>query len=156
MPVLVRGAGASQVTARAFSTTVSDVVSKVTFVNYKGERHTLAGFHGQSLVEVCAYHGKPDLLEDDGAGGGNTSEIVHSDTWTESVYGEGATSAHSHVVIPPEWMGKIPAPTSNEAAILEASEDMGENSRLGAEIRLSKELDGLVVYIPDPYPCDIP
>ena len=47
------------------------------------------------LVEVCAQHGKEDLLEDAGSGGSNTSQIVRSDTWTEDVFGEGATSSQS-------------------------------------------------------------
>mmetsp|Transcript_8446 Transcript_8446/g.9945 ORF Transcript_8446/g.9945 Transcript_8446/m.9945 type:complete len:181 (-) Transcript_8446:1612-2154(-) len=94
---------------------VSDVIANVTFVNYKGERQTLAGLEGQSLVEVCSSHDKEEILEDDGAGGGMSSQIVQSETWTEDVYGEGATSNQSHVIIPPEWYAKLPEPTPQES-----------------------------------------
>mmetsp|Transcript_5005 Transcript_5005/g.6318 ORF Transcript_5005/g.6318 Transcript_5005/m.6318 type:complete len:181 (+) Transcript_5005:459-1001(+) len=135
---------------------VSDVIANVTFVNYKGERQTLAGLEGQSLVEVCSSHDKEEILEDDGAGGGMSSQIVQSETWTEDVYGEGATSNQSHVIIPPEWYAKLPEPTPQESDLLKDLDNRTPNSRLGSEIRLTKELDGLVVYVPDPYPCDMP
>mmetsp|Transcript_16003 Transcript_16003/g.18087 ORF Transcript_16003/g.18087 Transcript_16003/m.18087 type:complete len:178 (-) Transcript_16003:163-696(-) len=156
VPKSVRINGSSQVRCLSSTPLVSDITANVTFVNFKGERFTLTGLEGQSLVEVCASHDKESLLEDSGSGGGNQSQRVRSSTWTEDIYGEGATSNHSHVIIPPEWYTKLPEPTPQEAELLNLLDDISPNSRLGSEVRLTKELDGLLVYIPDPYPCDIP
>ena len=47
-------------------------------------------------------------------------------------------------------------PTDKELALLSELEERTENSRLGCEIVLSKELDGITVWCPDSPPFDIP
>ena len=82
--------------------------------------------------------------------------MKRSDRWVEDQYGEGPTSWASHVVIPKEWIGKIPEPLWGEKEILDLidKEDVTPNSRLATEIRLTKDLDGMTVYVPDPPPSD--
>lgn len=65
--------------------------------------------------------------------------------------------AHS-VVVAKNWFNKIPIPCPNEAQLLEdlEVEVKSEMSRLGSQIIMTKELDGLTVFIPDPLPSDIP
>ena len=87
--------------------TIADTLVKVTFVDYKGERHTVPGRVGERLTEVAQTHGLTDILHCDASGGGAVYERANSDTWTEDLFGEGPTSALSHVVIPGMFLDKI-------------------------------------------------
>ncbi|TYZ60910.1 hypothetical protein PybrP1_008167 [[Pythium] brassicae (nom. inval.)] len=63
----------------------------------------------------------------------------------------------SHVVVSNEWVHKLPAPNDQELHVLEQyvpEEDRSANSRLGTEIVLSKDLDGLVVAVPEAPPVE--
>ena len=131
---------------------------KVTFVDYLGSRVTKQGHVGQTLVDVCRMYDM-DLLEcDTFHGGGHRFEIIHNEIWTEDVFGESAVSALSHVVVANEWLAKMPPASPAEMrCINELDDDVKTgNSRLGSEIVLTKDLDGLVVNVPDPPPSDIP
>ena len=137
---------------------VEEAAVKVTFVDYLGHRHTKLGRVGQSLVDVCRTYDM-DLLECDTVhAGGNRFEIIHNEVWTEDVFGEGPVSSLSHVVVANEWLEKIPGPVPQELTLLEEldSDQKTDNSRLGSEIILTKELHGLVVNVPDPPPSDLP
>ena len=64
----------------------------VTFVNYTGQRSTLPGRVGQSLLELADSHGYNWV---DGAcgGAGASVEKDHVTGWTEPKYGEGEEAA---------------------------------------------------------------
>ena len=101
-------------------------------------------------------YGNAVPLEDDSTGGGGIHQVKRSDRWMEDLYGEGSYSWASHVVISKEWYDKIPEPlyAEKESLALVPHEDLTPNSRLATEIKLTKELDGMVVYVPDPPPTD--
>jgi hypothetical protein len=106
--------------------------------------------------QAAARYGNKVPLEDDSSGGGVTHQNLKSERWIEDQYGEGPSSWSSHVVIPKDWVGKIPPPSYAEKEILDLidKEDITPASRLATEIKLTKELDGMVVYVPDPPPND--
>ena len=140
------------------NTEVAAASVKVTFVDYLGQRHTKHGHVGQTLVDVCRMYDM-DLLECDTVhGGGHRYEIVHNDVWTEDVFGESAVSNLSHVVVSNEWLAKLPPASPAEVRCINELDDdvKTSNSRLGSEIVLTKDLDGIVVNVPDPPPSDIP
>ena len=58
------------------------------------------------------------------------------------------------VVVPKEWFYKLPKPDDREVVVLnELQADVkSEYSRIGSQIKVTKELDGITVYIPDPLP----
>jgi hypothetical protein len=103
-------------------------------------------------------HGLDNILHCDASGGGNSMDRVHSDQWTEDIFGEGAVSNLSHIVVPGDWMAKLTAPTTKECALLANLDDdvRTPNSRLGSEIVLSKDLDGITVWCPDSPPWETP
>jgi hypothetical protein len=74
----------------------------------------------------------------------------------EDLYGEGSISWASHVVIPKEWFEKMPEPLygEKETLALAPPEDLTPTSRLATEIKLTKDLDGMTVYVPDGPPND--
>lgn len=64
--------------------------------------------------------------------------------------GGSAMCATCHVYVDPAWVDKLPAPLSNEIEMLECTADERlPNSRLSCQIKLTAELQGLVVRIPE-------
>ena len=135
---------------------VSDTLVEVNFVDYKGDWHKCKGHVGSTLVDTCSLNGF-DFLEDDSSGGGYVVEKVHDEDWTEDLFGEGPVSSHSHVIVGPGWYEKMPPPCWGEKAVLEDildPADLTPTSRLGTQVILTKELDGLVVFVPDSPPLE--
>jgi len=56
--------------------------------------------------------------------------------------------ATCHVHVAPEWYDKLPAPSDDEEDMLDLAFNLCDTSRLGCQIRISEELDGLVVTLP--------
>jgi hypothetical protein len=84
---------------------------------------------------------------------------VHSERWTEDLFGEGPQLGHDHVLIPKEWMAKLPPRAPQEVSLLETiwdADEITDASRLACMLPLTKELDGMVVYLPDRVPDDCP
>jgi len=54
-----------------------------------------------------------------------------------------------HVYVDPQWLGRTGGPSELEAGMLQISLDCRRNSRLACQIRLTDELDGVVVQTPE-------
>lgn len=54
-----------------------------------------------------------------------------------------------HVIIAPEWYDKLPEATEGEEDMLERAFGLTPTSRLGCQVELSEDLDGLKVTIPE-------
>nr|CCA16715.1 conserved hypothetical protein [Albugo laibachii Nc14]CCA21820.1 conserved hypothetical protein [Albugo laibachii Nc14] len=135
---------------------VSDIVVGVTLIDYSGNRQYVQGRVGQTLCQACQMN-DIDLLKDDSNGGGDVHSAVRSDYYTESLFGEGSVSPTSHVIVSNEWMPRLPRPNDQEQHILDVyvpEEDRSANSRLGTEIILTKDMDGLVVAVPEAPPFE--
>mmetsp|Transcript_26145 Transcript_26145/g.34354 ORF Transcript_26145/g.34354 Transcript_26145/m.34354 type:complete len:169 (-) Transcript_26145:148-654(-) len=142
--------------ARSLATVAENTVN-VTFVNHEGSRLTVPALVGQSLFEVARMH-KLDM-EGPCAGGGHASEVVRSKDWTEPLYGEGPTCAYCHVMVPGQWAEALPGAKASETNCLNSfyeDEDISPTSRLACQITLTKELNGITVFIPDAPPSDCP
>ncbi|WP_029014053.1 ferredoxin family 2Fe-2S iron-sulfur cluster binding protein [Niveispirillum irakense] len=53
-----------------------------------------------------------------------------------------------HVVITPEWYDLLPDADEDEEDMLDLAFGLTKTSRLGCQIRMSEELDGLTVKLP--------
>lgn len=62
--------------------------------------------------------------------------------------GGACACATCHVHVDPEWYEKTGTPNETEAELLAFAENVEETSRLGCQIKITNELDGLVVRIP--------
>ena len=64
--------------------------------------------------------------------------------------GGSAMCATCHVYVDPQWVDRLLPPLANEVEMLEctAAERL-PNSRLSCQIKLSGELDGIAVRVPD-------
>ena len=53
-----------------------------------------------------------------------------------------------HVIIDAAWSARLPAPSEEEADMLDLAWGLTRTSRLACQITLTRELDGLVVSLP--------
>jgi ferredoxin, 2Fe-2S len=64
--------------------------------------------------------------------------------------GGSAMCATCHVYVDEAWAGRLPDPLANELEMLECTAaDRAPTSRLSCQIKMTNELDGLVVRLPD-------
>lgn len=54
-----------------------------------------------------------------------------------------------HVIIAPEWYDKLEEPTEDEEDLLDRAFGLTPTSRLGCQIPLTTDLDGLCVTVPE-------
>lgn len=57
--------------------------------------------------------------------------------------------ATCHVYVDPQWVEQVGPMTENETGMLEFDDNLRDNSRLGCQVTMSPELDGLVVRVAD-------
>lgn len=60
-----------------------------------------------------------------------------------------AACSTCHVIVDPDYAGKLPEPEESEADMIDLAWGASETSRLGCQIRLTKAIDGITVTIPD-------
>ncbi|MBS7670341.1 2Fe-2S iron-sulfur cluster-binding protein [Croceicoccus gelatinilyticus] len=99
---------------------------RVNFTTAKGDKVAAEGDRGESLLTVAQVAGMP--LE-------GTCE------------GQMACST-CHVVVAPEWFGKLEAASEDEEDMLDLAAGVQGTSRLACQITLDESLDGLEVAIP--------
>ena len=101
---------------------------KITYIEHNGEVHVVEVPLGRTVME-----------------GGRDAGI-------EGIVAEcgGACScATCHIHVRPEWVSRIPPKESMEEDMLDFAQAMDPaRSRLGCQIRVTAELDGLVVDVP--------
>jgi ferredoxin len=56
--------------------------------------------------------------------------------------------ATCHVVVDPAFADRLPEPSAEEEDMLDLAAEVQANSRLGCQVRLTTDLDGLVVRVP--------
>ena len=100
---------------------------QINFITAQGETVVAQGAEGQRLLELAQRVGMP--LE-------GTCE------------GQMACST-CHVVIAAEWFGALAPASADEDDMLDLAAGISATSRLACQITLSRELDGMVVRIPD-------
>ncbi|HEX3653859.1 MAG TPA: 2Fe-2S iron-sulfur cluster-binding protein [Rhizomicrobium sp.] len=62
--------------------------------------------------------------------------------------GGACACATCHVYIDPAWQAKLPPKSDMEETMLDFAQDLQPNSRLSCQIKVTAELDGLVVRTP--------
>jgi 2Fe-2S ferredoxin len=96
--------------------------------------------HDGSAVQLEAAEGDPVATV---ATNNGLSGIV-------SACGGFCSCATCHVYVDPSWYSQLPAPSDDESALLEgtAAERL-PTSRLSCQIKMTEELDGLTVRLPE-------
>ncbi len=99
---------------------------KMVFVERDGTRREVEAPLGLSVLEIAHKHG----IDIEGACEGSLA------------------CSTCHVIVDPEWFGKLTPPTEDEEDMLDLAFGLEETSRLGCQIVMTEELDGLVVRLP--------
>ena len=101
---------------------------KMTFIVPDGSRREVEAAEGSSLLEIAHDHGLEDYIE--GAC-------------------EGCMACSTcHVIVADDWFARLPPPSEEESDILDLALGLTPTSRLGCQIHLTDDLDGLVVRVP--------
>ena len=53
-----------------------------------------------------------------------------------------------HVIVHPDWHDRLPPPTDDEEDMLDLAWGVTQTSRLGCQVELTEQLDGLVLSVP--------
>jgi len=139
---------------------VEEAVVTFTLVNADGERTVLSGVLGETVAEVAARYNYDELADNTEAHPVPSTRVV-TDLWTEDIFGDGVMSYQTHVMIPPKYQAQLPEMTSQEDQLLSLMDHLGRGprtpeSRIASNLILEKGMDGIVIYVPDPYPCNVP
>jgi 2Fe-2S ferredoxin len=110
-------------------------MAKITYIEHNGKAHELnvepATVGGKeswpSVMEVAIKNGVPGIDADCGGA---------------------CACATCHVYVDPTWQAKTGEAGSMEQSMLDFANEVEDNSRLSCQIKMSRELDGLVVRLP--------
>ncbi|MXP63962.1 2Fe-2S iron-sulfur cluster binding domain-containing protein [Roseomonas sp. M0104] len=99
---------------------------KMTFIERDGTPREVEAPLGLSVLEIAHRHG----VDIEGACEGSLA------------------CSTCHVIVDGGWFKKLEEPTEDEEDMLDLAFDLQETSRLGCQIIMTEELDGLVVKLP--------
>ncbi len=98
-----------------------------------------------TFIEKDGNHKQVDAPE-----GLSVLEIAHRNGIDMEGACEGALACSTcHVIVDKKWSKKLDAPTEDEEDMLDLAFGLTKTSRLGCQIVMRKELDGLVVQLPE-------
>ncbi|VFQ69730.1 unnamed protein product [Cuscuta campestris] len=127
-------------TARTSSARVSDRIVNLFAIDPEGRKRSVIGLSGQTLLKALTNHGLIDPA---------SHRLEDID----------ACSAECEVHIAEEWLEKLPPATYDEQYVLKRnsrSRVLNKHSRLGCQVVLTQEHQGMVVAVPEPKPWDTP
>lgn len=99
---------------------------RITFIERDGNRKTVEARTGLSVLEVA----KQNNVDLEGACEGSLA------------------CSTCHVIVEPEWYDALPEAKEDEEDMLDLAFGLTRTSRLGCQIIVSDEMDGLIVSLP--------
>lgn len=135
--------------------TVAENTFDITFVDFRGNRVTVAARPGQTLLELAQRY-KVDI-EGPCEGGGAPTQVRRTENWVEDTYGEGPECFYCHVQISSKYNHLLYENTDHmKDGLANFWEDEATpSSRLACQIKLDKRHAGMVVLVPDAPPADV-
>ncbi len=100
---------------------------KIVFLSSDGSRNEVDAPAGWSILEVAREHD----IEMEGACEGSMA------------------CATCHVIVDPDWYAKLDSKSEEEEDMLDLAFGLERTSRLGCQITITEELDGLVLRLPE-------
>ncbi len=101
---------------------------KITYIEFNGAEHVVDVAEGLSVMEGAVQNLVPGI---DGDCGG------------------ACACATCHVYVDEAWLAKTGTKEQMEQSMLDFASEVHENSRLSCQIKVTKELDGLIVHMPE-------
>jgi 2Fe-2S ferredoxin len=103
-------------------------MTKITYIDSYGEARTIEGEDGATVMEVAIRNAIPEISAECGGG---------------------CACATCHVYVDEAWMEAAGKASDQEEDMLDFAYKVQPNSRLCCQIKVSPELDGLIVTTPD-------
>ncbi len=100
---------------------------KIKYVEHTGKEHEIEVPNGWSVMEGAVKNLVPGIDADCGGA---------------------CACATCHVYVDQAWLGKLTPKADMEETMLDFAQDLEPNSRLSCQIKVTPELDGLVVRMP--------
>ncbi|XWS36629.1 hypothetical protein CRYUN_Cryun20dG0101400 [Craigia yunnanensis] len=119
---------------------VADRIVKLFAIDPDGQKREVVGLSGHTLLRALTNSGLIDPA---------SHRLEEID----------ACSAECEVNIAQEWLEKLPPRTYDEEYVLVRNSRgriLNKHSRLGCQVMLTPQLQGMVVAVPEPKPWDIP
>ena len=101
---------------------------KITYIEHNGKKHIIDVANGLSIMEGAVQNNIPGIDADCGGA---------------------MACATCHVYVKEEWFNNLPQKEQGEEDMLDMAFEPKKNSRLSCQILVSKELDGIVVDLPE-------
>jgi 2Fe-2S ferredoxin len=101
---------------------------KITYIDSTGAARTVEGENGSTVMETALKNNIPGI---------------------EAECGGACACATCHVYVDEAWREKTGEPSPMEEDMLDFGYDVRSNSRLSCQIKVSDELDGLIVRTPE-------
>ncbi len=100
----------------------------ITYIEHNGTEHTVDVATGLTVMEGAVNNNIPGIDADCG----------------------GACACSTcHAYVNPDWVGKLPAREDMEEDMLDFAYEPNERSRLTCQLKVTPELDGLLVQMPE-------
>lgn len=100
----------------------------INFIDHTGATHQVEAPLNKSLMQAALDNAVPGILGDCGGS---------------------CSCATCHAYVDQPWAAQLPPRSETEVFMLEGVPDLRDNSRLCCQIRLTPELDGIVVHLPE-------
>ena len=101
-------------------------MAKITYIEHDGTEHVIDVKPGLTVMEGAVKNNVPGIDADCGG-----------------------ACATCHVYVDEAWVARTGAKSSMEESMLDFAESVQDNSRLSCQIKVTDELDGLVVTMPE-------
>jgi len=101
---------------------------KITFIEHNGTEHVVEAEAGMTVMETSIKNSVPGI---------------------EAECGGACACATCHVYVDPAWQDKAGTREEMEEDMLDFAFEVEDNSRLSCQIKVTAELDGLIVRLPE-------
>ena len=103
-------------------------MAKITYIDFEGTARTVEAEIGATVMETAIKNNIPGI---------------------EAECGGACACATCHVHVDDAWWGTVGMPSPMEEDMLDFGYDVRSNSRLSCQIKVTADLDGLVVRTPE-------
>ena len=103
-------------------------MAKITYIEHNGTEHVVDVPNGLTVMEGARDNGIPGI---------------------EADCGGACACSTCHVYVDPAWVGKLPPREDMEEDMLDFAFEPNERSRLTCQVKVTADLDGLVVQMPE-------
>lgn len=103
-------------------------MAKITFIQADGKQQVVEADKGLTVMEAAKKAMVPGI---------------------EAECGGACACATCHVYVDGDWLEKVGKPNEMEADMLDFAFDVRDESRLSCQIKVTDDLDGLILRVPD-------